>query len=695
MARLLIEKGNTLNITTNLTGRVRNTQLAYNRGLMPLFEAVVNSIHAIEEKNEVASNGQVVVEIVREPQLGLLNEDAADRPGPASLPEIAGFKVKDNGIGFTDTHMKSFETLDSDLKAAIGGRGVGRLLWLKTFSRASIDSVYENENGQKARRQFTFTARDGVTSNSPMKVDLPSESWTVVLLEEFHSKYRDASRKTIEAIANSLFEHCLWYFVREGGVPTILIVDGERIIDLDNVYEEHMHSSARKESLTIKDNPFELTHVKLRSTTNRSHFIGWCAANRLVDEENIAGKIPGLHGILGDGDDPFIYACYVTSVYLDDKVRPERTGFSIEEGSSSELLSQIEISKEEMRKEILDRAANCLATHLESSRQAGITRVQEFVATTQPRYRPIIDRIPKEELYVDPKISDKDLDLLLHKHKSESEIHLLSQGHDVMAPRTDESVQDYEARVSDYLRLAEDIKKSDLADYVSHRKVILDLLGVAIKRSEDGTYAREDLIHQLIMPMRQESNSIEFERNNLWLLDERLNFHDYLASDKPLKSMPITNSEEYKRPDIVALNVYDESILLAEEQELPLASIVVVEIKRPMRNDASSGEDRDPIEQTLGYLRRIRAGEMQTASGRQIPNSPNIPGFCYVVCDMTPTMKERCELMGLQITSDHMGYFGFNGALRAYIEVNSFDRLLSGAKERNRAFFERLGLPNN
>ena len=662
---------------------------------MPLFEAVQNSIHAIEEADRGASNGRIVVEIVREPQIALSYDAASQRPGPAFLPEITGFRVKDNGIGFTDMHMKSFETLDTDLKATIGGRGVGRLLWLKAFGRASLDSVYIDENGQKARRQFTFTTRDGVSSGRSVEADPNSESGTVVFLEEFDPKYQDASRKTPGAIASSLFEHCLWYFVRQGGVPNILIIDGEQTIDLDNVYQEHMHSSALKESFSMKGNLFELTHIKLRSTTSKNHFIGWCASNRLIDEENITGKIPGLYGLLVDDDDSFLYACYVTSDYLDGRVRPERTGFMIEESNSNGLFSETDISKDEMTKKVIARAADYLATYLEISRKVGISRVQEFVAKQQPRYRPIISRIPEDELYVDPKISDKELDILLHKHKSESESQLLSQGHDIMTPRSNEAIQDYETRVADYLKLADDIKKSDLAEYVSHRKVILDLLRVAIARSEDGIYAREDLIYNLIMPMRRDSNSIEFERNNLWLINERLTFHDFLASDKPLRSIEITDSEERDRPDLLALNVYDESILLTEKEELPLASIVVVEIKRPMRNDASPGKDHDPIEQTLGYLRRIRAGEMQTSRGRPIPNSPNIPGFCYVVCYMTPKIKERCELQGLQITSDHMGYFGYNSALKAYIEVISFDQLLNSAKERNKAFFDRLGLPTN
>jgi hypothetical protein len=53
----------------------------------------------------------------------------------------------------------------------------------------------------------------------------------------------------------------------------------------------------------------------------------------------------------------------------------------------------------------------------------------------------------------------------------------------------------------------------------------------------------------------------------------------------------------------------------------------------------------------------------------------------------------RCQLLGLTETSDHLGYFGYNPNFKAYIEVISFDRLLNAARQRNRAFFDKLGLP--
>ncbi|WP_163370861.1 hypothetical protein [Endozoicomonas acroporae] len=45
-------------------------------------------------------------------------------------------KATNNGVGFNDANIASFETLDSDHKIDKGCRGIGRLLWLKAFDIA-------------------------------------------------------------------------------------------------------------------------------------------------------------------------------------------------------------------------------------------------------------------------------------------------------------------------------------------------------------------------------------------------------------------------------------------------------------------------------------------------------------------------------------------------------------------------------
>lgn len=161
--------------------------------------------------------------------------------------------------------------------------------------------------------------------------------------------------------------------------------------------------------------------------------------------------------------------------------------------------------------------------------------------------------------------------------------------------------------------------------------------------------------------------------------------------------MPVTDDTSTNRPDILATRVLeaDSPVLATAGQKLPLQSIVVVELKRPMRNDATT-EDKNPIAQCLDYVARVREGKVTTATGRLIPSSAQEPpAFCYVIADLTPTMERMCKLSNLTKTHDGLGYFGYVEPYKAYVEVISFDGLVNAATERNRAFFDRLGLPSS
>src|SRR5262245_57240622 len=112
----------------NLEGRVRNLSLARRQGLRPVFEAIANSIDAIEEEN-VDGNGTVEIKVLRDfSQAALIEGDTGFHP-------IHGFEITDTGEGFTAKNWKAFQESDTIVKAAKGGKGIGRLLYLKVFDR--------------------------------------------------------------------------------------------------------------------------------------------------------------------------------------------------------------------------------------------------------------------------------------------------------------------------------------------------------------------------------------------------------------------------------------------------------------------------------------------------------------------------------------------------------------------------------
>ncbi|WP_061211766.1 ATP-binding protein [Dermabacter hominis] len=677
-------------LTTSLKGRVRNTSLPKSHALLPLLEAVVNAIQAVDDRfGDAVEHGRIAVRIDRRLQDSLDLGPAG--PGRTPQKAITGFAIEDNGVGFTPENMDSFETLDTDYKAELGCRGVGRLLWLKAFDRVVVSSAYKNSDGELCGRRFRFSMdREVEHGGEPEGLTEPG---AVVRLDGFKESYQQAAAKTVEAIAREIFEHCIWYFLRPGGAPEITVSDGESSVALKDLMHEFVYSEMPTTTIDVKGEKFEMVNLCLKSSTrNQSPRLHWCAASRVVMEENLTGKVPGLYGRLKDENaTEFTYVCYLSSGFLDTRVRSDRTGFDIMDRVAGASLLD-DVSLDDIRAAALKEVERILATPLSAARQEGKARVNDFVSNRSPRYRPVLSRLESLGVTVDPTIKDQDLEIMLHRSLQKLEADAIAEGQAVFAEVGSAPLEDYEERLAEYLDKVTEINQSDLAAYVFRRRKILDLLSKLIRSDDHGKYSREETIHSLLFPMRKDSNEVGTDASNLWILDERLAFHDYLASDKTLKSTPITGSESTKEPDILSMRLADRPVLAAEGKSLPLPSIVVVEIKRPMRNDAT--EDKDPIQQCLEYVKRVREGGVRTAAGRQIPKSQDPPAFCYIVADLTPTMISRCEYANLRPTHDGLGYFGFNEPNKAYIEVVNFDRLVNAATERNRAFFDKLGLPS-
>ena len=67
-------------LKTNLEGKVRNLPHFKSEALLPVFEAVVNSIQAIEECDNSA-DGEIEVRVIREAQCTLGNLDESGISG--------------------------------------------------------------------------------------------------------------------------------------------------------------------------------------------------------------------------------------------------------------------------------------------------------------------------------------------------------------------------------------------------------------------------------------------------------------------------------------------------------------------------------------------------------------------------------------------------------------------------------------
>lgn len=673
-------------MNTSLAGRVRNTTLPKARALLPLAEALANSIQSVDTyfNGEDLTEGRIDIYVQRNRDLEFGYRAVA---GKQARPPIEGFRVVDNGIGFNEENMKSFMTLDSDHKADLGCRGVGRLMWLKAFEKISIESLYEDADGQLQSRGFDFTIGEGVQLKDSADVRTLTRQ-TSVALKGFDEAYAAKAPKEVEFIARELFEDCIWYLVREGGAPQISIHDEDRVIKMDDMLEGLQADSMTRAEIKVKDSNFSLVGLLIKSSQKR-HELSLCAGNRVVEVLPIKEKIAGLHGPLRHKGQKLVYIGFLSSQFLDDAATADRLRFEIPQ-SSDGVLDHTEIAMDDIVGEVLPVIEKRLKHILDDSRKEGERRINGFVNNHAPHYRPVVERLIKRGLSVDPSIDDAGIEMALHKGLQDVETEILQEGREVLEQVSNADDIEIDTKLQELLDKIDEAKRSDLASYVGRRRVVLDIMRGLLSRRADGKYQHEERLHSLIMPMRAESSAVPSDASNLWIIDERLAFHDYLSSDIPIKNMQVTGADDLDRPDIAALQLTDNPILVSPGQP-PLASITVIEFKRPMRDDLKN--EKDPIRQSLDYLKKIREGKVTTSDGRPVRPGSEVPGFCYIIADMTDSMVENCKMADLQETADRMGYFGFNRNHQAYIEVMSFDRLLQSALERNHAFFDKLGLP--
>jgi hypothetical protein len=151
--------------------------------------------------------------------------------------------------------------------------------------------------------------------------------------------------------------------------------------------------------------------------------------------------------------------------------------------------------------------------------------------------------------------------------------------------------------------------------------------------------------------------------------------------------MPGVDSKSGDRPDLIVFN----SPFAFADGAPPFSSVVIIEFKRPVREDYT--EDENPITQVYGYVAKVRAGQTKDKRGRPLQVPPGTPFYCYVICDLTTKMRTFAEEAALTPAPDSGGFFGFNPNRNAYLEVLSYTKLVEDAKKRNRVFFEKLNLP--
>lgn len=640
-------------------GRIDNISLAPNakNALYPLFEAVMNSIHAIEERfgSDRLTQGSISIEMHR---------DESDA--------YSGFTVRDNGAGFTDENLASLRRFDSRKKAKLGGKGVGRLLWLKVAERAEITSRFHFED-TVIGRAFNFTVADPVADFREFR-SASSEVKTTIKVSPFKSEFSSRLPRRLDTIANRLISHFVSYFTNMQH-PSIELIDGQEKIDLFDAFAEKVERD--------KDYPFTIAgrsdnfvlHCfllpKSISDDERSVNAVYLGANGRAVSRHELDSVLGMKAI----DSRFAFLGYVESDFLNTNANDTRTAFSLDEEEVTEIVDAaknlvklfLDPEIKEIRKKQADRIAEIGKEHprfFHAAREAG-----QFAEQLH------LSKQSEEEIFV-----ELTRDSLRDYKKRKREYNEAWK----------KSLPNVEQQTESFMQKLKEDAMSSLAEYVARRKSILEIFesGLAFKDIEDEKSHYEKVVHGIICPLNSTSDELKYEDHNLWLLDDRLAFYSYLNSDKRMDAQTGGKSESKDRPDVT---LFDLGLSFgSDDQSQP---ITIVEFKRPKRDDYTVLDN--PITQVRSYIEQLRkAGEAAKFDGTPLRTIDKATPFtCHIVADITPTLRDVMKQLG-QFTqrAGTSSWYCWDHNYSTFIEITSFREVLSSAKARNQAFFRHLGL---
>jgi hypothetical protein len=642
----------------DVLGRIANMRLPDGKTalLFSIYEAVSNAIQAVEERfgrAEFANRGEIKV-------LVDLNADK-------SLKYIA---ISDNGVGLTPSHLLAFETCDTRQKYSIGGKGVGRLIWVKVFDEIRVKSTFEVGIDKYETVTFKFDPNHdeslvGLTRAKGEAADVG----TKIVLSEIKPDQNSGITRSL--LARHICHHFFPFFIA-GSMPRLNVMFGRRELDIG----DYLNSKVDVQGAEIVNISFggigeiEISHVYVEKSISQelSNAILLAAQGRVVKSIEIEKKFA-----LRSLENGKAYVCVVRGEFLNTKVDQERTSFKALESEMDAIVDKAMASVERF-----------LDEHIAIIRRAQ-RRLVVDILEEHPQLAISVKDVEAYVLGLSPSMSEEDIGKTLftllyrHERKLKSQIRSLE----------DREVGDDDGvsrlrKIDELVQKVSDDAKRRLAEYTIKRHQIIQLARSLLRYTDDGdrSYHWERAVHELICPMGKMLGGADYDDHNLWLIDDLLSYYSLFASDKTLSALGVEG--ERKEPDLIFFNPY------GFRRDGTNDPIVIIEFKRPGDENLSS----DPVDQVLDYIERLRSRTVRDIEGAVVSDiGEQTPFECIIVCDLSAGARRKFERSVAQNpTPDGLGYYGFSANHKASIRVLSYSKVFRDAELRNQSFFSKLGL---
>lgn len=620
--------------------------------LQPIYEAITNALEA----------EATIIDIIikTSPPVQGIDEKAIEK--------IESITIKDNGTGFDEKNINSFNELGSDFKAALGCKGIGRFTWLKVFDYVDITSVSET-----TKVNFRFDLKFNDTTIRPEYVK-SSQSGTNITFGRFrndflmkYDKKPANSDRRIDANAEEIFssiEIHLWIklkkMIEKGDYFNINIFVGERKKIICPGFLKPLEVKEFRLNSFLESYDFYVYYTLISKQTLKgvgfNSSINYCASGRSVRTSKI--KIPKIN----DSD---MLLVFVTSNYLDNNVNQNRLKFDIIENNpdsqeSCITMSMIENELESLLYDIIKKYIPNLDIANEKIKNACI---DEY---------PHLSQFIREQkvIIADKKNIIKSAKLKYERFKDDVKVKFDKAYRNALSDRDSlfESIDEINQ-----------LQALELAEYIKFR----DDMICGLQRLVDENNTVEKYLHNIFMKMKTDTVSLETESkssylNNIWLLDDKFMSYCYAASDvkikqvaKALQDFDYDGQHSGRAPDMLLFYSKPEN----EAKDIILIEFKAIGASRSEKSRATTEimEYASIVKENLGLVNNM---------------------WVYIITNIDDNIGEIFKMHGFKEQFSNSNKTKIYHQYLPYSEANAYiisvDSIIKDASARNNVFLNIL-----
>lgn len=578
-------------------------------------EGITNSIHAGAD--------EISVELWFEKKSGLFGDEERN-----VLDRII---ISDNGEGFTQDNLNYFDEICTGHKDDIGGKGVGRLAFLKYANRVEVRS-------QLAAHLVEFRYTPDFKLEDVKRAKASGNPKTTITISDPKEKINTQVTKLINSMCDDL--RLLLFLKKQAGqiISITFTHNSQQPFPESFIFSADQIEALKTRSFKVGGETFDC--YLFREEAPRKGIVAMLCADQLcVEEYQISKRF-----------DICRYLISVTSTYLNRSSNIERQKLEIPKtASDADLVSPI--SRDMLMPRIHDE---CLAMINETAEGD----IDSFKAANVEKLQKYYPFITVGSLNGDAAMLDADEIVKTYRAQQ--------------ARREDRLVEDLvegrKVNFDDISHLASD----DLARFIVHRALVIDSLAKMPRESA------EEVLHNAIL--RKHSDGDDIRENNVWLVDDKFLSYSSIYSDETLAKIVRevgveTESKQQRKPDVAAF--------FSKDNEGHPNKLVIIEFKKP---------GADIFENNKALLQcRLYASELVD----RIKTVREVFAFSVVEIDdeFYKDMK-RTGFKDVFSLSERVVYddfvIGSNDDIPLHLYVMPAASLITDAKARNRVFEEVL-----